>query len=358
MNKSLLFLLCLCATTFLLAVDIPLSTVQPRSFGASIDVNAKVITQNNDQYAVVAPLGGLIEAYYVRVGDSVRKGDKIARLNSIEVSKLNSEYRGLKTQLDHFNQNHQSDEKLYERGMLSKQEITTRRMERDRLVSHIQGIESQFSTSKISPKSLKNGVTSNIVYASRSGQIGEIFQPLGSYVKEENPLASIIDTNAFYLQCFVPSKYASKIQKGQKVLIKNGSSTPLYATVERVLPIVDEATQRISVLASISAPSKELFLNQYVGATIYTQKDKSYLAVKKSALSFFQNEWVVFVPVTDKHSKKEENEKVSYEARVVKLITQDDQFSALEGLKISERYVSDKSYYVKSMLLKSAIGEE
>lgn len=122
----------------------------------------------------------------------------------------------------------------------------------------------------------------------------------------------------------------------------------MYARVNRILPSVDEATQRISVIASLDKPSNELYLNQYVGATIYTQKDKNYLAVKKSALTFFQNEWVVFVPA----------QKGTYEAKVVEIIAKDDQYIAIKGLNAGEHYVSDKSYYVKSMLLKSAIGEE
>jgi multidrug efflux pump subunit AcrA (membrane-fusion protein) len=132
-------------------------------------------------------------------------------------------------------------------------------------------------------------------------------------------------------------------------------------------------------LASIEPSSQELYLNQYVGATIYTQKDQNYLSVKKSALTFFQNEWVVFVPVQKKPSAKQEEHKEhgehgedehekdgehdedkessTYEARVVEIITKDDDYVAIRGLEVGESYVSDKSYYVKSMLLKSAIGE-
>lgn len=346
------------------AVQIPTETVQSHPFGSTIEVNAKVIQQNNDQHAITTSLEGYVEEYYVRAGDSVKKGDKIARLRSISLSKLAIDYQSLKTQYTYFDKNFQSDKALYDRGMLSRQEMTTKQIERDALLSQIKGIEAQLKGSNVNPSSLKNNENAHYVYASASGRIGEILEPVGAFVKDEKVMATIINANAFYLHCYVPSKYASQIQQGQRVIVKSGSD-PVYARVNRILPSVDEATQRISVIASLDQPSKELYLNQYVGATIYTQKDKNYLAVKNSALTFFQNEWVVFVPaVKPAHPKKlkkengDEETKAPYEARVVQIIVKDDRYVAIKGLSAGERYVSDKSYYVKSMLLKSAIGEE
>lgn len=330
------------------AVQIPTETLQSRPFGATIDVNAKVIQQNNDQHAITTSLEGYVEEYYVRAGDAVKKGDKIARLRSVALSKLANDYQSLKTQYAHFDKNFLSDKTLYDRGMLSRQEMTTKQIERDALLSQIKGIEVQLKGSNVNSSALKNSGNTHYVYASASGRIGEILEPVGAFIKEEKVMATIINANAFYLHCYLPAKYASQVQKGQRVVVKNTAATPIYARVNRILPSVDEATQRISVIASLDKPSNELYLNQYIGATIYTEKNKNYLAVKKSALTFFQNEWVVFVPA----------KKGTYEGKVVEIIAKDDQYIAIKGLNAGERYVSDKSYYVKSMLLKSAIGEE
>lgn len=364
MNKVLLSALFFSVALFG-AVKIPTETVQSRPFGATIDVNAKVIQQNNDQHAITTSLEGYVEEYYVRTGDAVQKGSKIARLRSVALSKLANDYQSLKTQYAHFDKNFQSDKTLYDHGMLSRQEMTTKQIERDALLSQIKGIEVQLKGSNVNPSSLKSSGNTHYVYASASGRIGEILEPVGAFIKDEKVMATIINANAFYLHCYLPAKYVSQVRQGQQVIVKNGSANPVYAHVNRILPSVDEATQRISVIASLDKPSNELYLNQYVGATIYTQKDKNYLAVKKSALTFFQNEWVVFVPaVKPAHAKKvkkeDENEetKAPYEARVVQIIAKDDQYIAIKGLNAGERYVSDKSYYVKSMLLKSAIGEE
>ncbi len=158
--------------------------------------------------------------------------------------------------------------------------------------------------------------------------------------------------------------------------------------VTQVLPTVDVATQRIVVLSSVDEKAADLYINTYVASTLYFNTDKKSVAVEKSALSFFNNEWVIFVPTEEEHEGEEhhdedkedheedghdeheeegedehshhgehEEHEVPYEARVIEIIAQDDVFVGVKGLEKDEEYVSDKSYYVKSMLLKSSIGD-
>ena len=65
----------------------------------------------------------------------------------------------------------------------------------------------------------------------------------------------------------------------------------------------------------------------------------------------------------DTHNEKEheghghdEHEEVPYNIKVVKILKKFDKYVAIEGLKEHEDYVSDKSYYIKSLLLKSSLG--
>jgi len=126
--------------------------------------------------------------------------------------------------------------------------------------------------------------------------------------------------------------------------------------------------------------------------------------VKKSALTLFKGEWVVFVEKeheeashndeksdhekeethehddhghdahkedkehedheTETHNEEEEEhghdeskEELPYEAKVVHVIAYAGEYVAVEGLKAEEEYVSDGVYFVKSMILKSSLGE-
>jgi hypothetical protein len=175
----------------------------------------------------------------------------------------------------------------------------------------------------------------------------------------------------FYLKSFLPLSYANKVKIGQKVVMKKDGKN-IIAHVTQILPKVDEITQRIVLLSSIDEPVKSLYLNAYTEVTLYFDSDKSFVAVQKSALSFLNNEWVVFVEKEhheeeghDSHEDEHEEEghdshdeeaEVPYEVRVIEIVARDESFVGVKGLEIDEEYVSDKSYYVKSMILKSSLS--
>ena len=58
-----------------------------------------------------------------------------------------------------------------------------------------------------------------------------------------------------------------------------------------------------------------------------------------------------------KEEANEEEEAVPYDIKVVKILGSDENYVAVEGLEPGEVYVSDKSYYIKSALLKSSLGD-
>jgi len=103
--------------------------------------------------------------------------------------------------------------------------------------------------------------------------------------------------------------------------------------------------------------------------------------VKKTALSLFKGEWVVFTEKEHEeeksshdehdhnahkdeaehegegHEEQEEHEEAPYTAKVVEIIAYVGDDVAIKGLKANEEYVSEGVYFVKSMILKSSLGE-
>jgi ABC-type Zn2+ transport system substrate-binding protein/surface adhesin len=110
--------------------------------------------------------------------------------------------------------------------------------------------------------------------------------------------------------------------------------------------------------------------------------------VKKSALTLFQGEWVVFVKkdhedMEEDHAKEDDHEEhgdheeheheteeahgehehdeaheeVPYEPQVVEIIAYAGEEVAVKGIEAGIEYVSDGVYFVKSMILKSSLGE-
>ena len=360
--------------TSLYAVEIPTEHAKLQKFGKAVELNAQVVQLSNAKQNIMSMVGGHIEKYYVKPAQNVKRGDKVALIESIMLSKMTAEYISLQEQYYSLNKNYKSTKKLYDRGMTSQQELNNQSIKRDAMRSQINALRSQLNTMGIRTKGLKRASSDYVLYAHSDGKVAEILQPLHSVINEETPIVTIVKRSDSYIKSFLPLEYAAKVKVGQRVVVRYGDKE-VMSHVTQILPEVDQTTQRIVVLSSIDDKTVELYINAYVGATLYFDAIEQFVAVKKLALSFFNNEWVVFLPKEEKGNGKlgmenggeHEGEdhvdddhkeyEVLYEVRVVEIIVEDENYAAVKGVEVGEEYVSAKSYYVKSMMLKSSLGE-
>lgn len=402
-------LLALLFVTSLFSIDIPTQHTKLRSFGESIELNSQIIQLSNAKQSVTSLVSGHLKKYFVEPGQIVKDGQKIALIESILVSKMTADYISLKKQYISLNKNFEANKKLYDKGMLSMQELNNLGIKKSSMDSKIVALRSQLQTLGIQTKNLKKATGNFVLYAHSSGKVSNLLQPIHTVIREDEALISIIKEQAFYVKSYLPLKYAGIVKVGQKLSV-NYNGRKIVTHVTQVLPEVDVKTQRIIVLSSVDEEANDLFINTYVSSTLYFEPSKQYVAVKKSALSFFNNEWVVFIDTSkdeenhdghdghdgfdeeshddheglneeshhehdehdghdnhdehadekhDDHDDHDEHteEAPEYEARVIEIIIQDDEYVGVKGIELNEKYVSDKSYYVKSMILKSSLSD-
>jgi len=419
-------LLTLLFVTSLFSIDIPTQHTKLHSFGESIELNSQIIQLSNAKQSVTSLVSGHLKKYFVEPGQIVKDGQKIALIESILVSKMTADYISLKKQYLSLSKNFEANKKLYDKGMLSMQELNNLGIEKNSMDSKIVALRSQLQTLGIQTKNLKKATGNFILYAHNSGKVSNLLQPIHTVIREDEALISIIKEQAFYVKSYLPLKYAGIVKVGQKLSV-NYNGRKIVTHVTQVLPEVDIKTQRIIVLSSVDEEANDLFVNTYVSSVLYFEPSKQYVAVKKSALSFFNNEWVVFIDTSkdeenhdghdgfdeeshdnheglneeshhgheehdghdnhdgheeekhndhddhdghdnhDGHEEEKHNdhddhdghaeEAPAYEVRVIEIIIQDDEYVGVKGIELNEEYVSDKSYYVKSMILKSSLSD-
>jgi multidrug efflux pump subunit AcrA (membrane-fusion protein) len=362
MNK--LILTTLFIGSILFSVEIPVEHTKMREFGKVIELNSKVIQLSNAQQAIMSLVSGHIEKYYVEAGSKVKANQKIALIKSIMLSQMTAEYISLKEQFLALGNNYSATKKLYDKGMTSMQELNKQSMQKNAMLAKINTLQSQLETLGVNTQTLKKASSEYILYAHSSGRVSQLLKPLHSVISEDTPIVSIVKSQAFYIKSYLPLEYANIVKVGQKVVVDYNSRN-IVTYVTQILPELDEKTQRVIVLSSVNEKVDNLYINSYLSSKLYVNTNEKYVAVKKSALSLFKNEWVVFVPKEDEEHKDEghdehkdehDEEEMSYEARVVEIVKEDNEYVGVNGLVENEEYVSDKSYYVKSMMLKSSLG--
>jgi RND family efflux transporter MFP subunit len=285
------------------AEQITLAHAQIKPLGKIIQTNAEITQLSDQKQKIVSRLPGHVEAYYVKAGEDVKKGDKVALVESIQLSTMTAEYMALKQQAKAARTQLATAKKLYKKGLNSQNELNQNIIDIENVLAKQSALESQMQSLGINVKALTGATDQFILYAHADGVVGEIFIPLHSNVDAEDSLMSIVKQNAYYTIAYLGLEDAMKVNvKTTGFVTVADKKYPAHFV--QLLPTIDEETQRAKVLFKIENSPKNLLLGTYVEMEISLAPYRDALMVNKSALTLFQGEWVVFVEA--EHEEKNE----------------------------------------------------
>ncbi|BBG65318.1 zinc ABC transporter, periplasmic-binding protein ZnuA [Hydrogenimonas sp.] len=293
MRKRVITLLL--AFTALHASDITIEKAELKKFGKQIHVNAKIVQLSNQKQLIVSRLGGHLERYYVEPGAKVKKGDKIALIKSLELSKMSAEYLALGKKLEAAKARLSSTESLYKKGLASEQDLNREQIAFASIEADRNAIASQLASLGIDLHSLKKPTDTLTIKAHADGLVNRLLVPLHTNLTAETPIISLVQSSGYYAIAYIGVAEALKMPKKVEGRLKidgiGFDCRYLY-----LLPKVDEETQRAQMLFWIESEKKPLLLNAFAEMEIDLPPFDEYVAVKRSALTMFEGEWVVFTP--------------------------------------------------------------
>jgi len=359
-----------------LADEIKIEQTKHTKLGKIIEVNAKIIQLSNQKQQIVSRLGGHLEEYFVKSGERVKKGQKIARIKSLELSNMSASYFSLKKRLKVAQQRVDNANKLYKKGLGSLQELSSEELALSNIEAKLNALRSQLNSLEIE---LKNTTDSYIIKAHADGKIENLLVTSHANLDAQTPIVSLVGDSGYYAEAYLPVSDSLKNMKDLKANLILGEKNYNCKFVS-LLPFVDELTGQAKMIFWIESGNDMLLLNSFAKMQIEMGEKKDVIVIKKSALSMFDGEWVVFVPIEEEehlkdekhdehenhmdhdkedehdHHKHGEHEEVSFGLKVVEVVETYADVVAVRGLKEGEEYVSDGVYFVKSMLLKSKLG--
>ncbi len=371
--------------------------VQLKPLGKVVQTNAQITQLSDQKQTIVSRLSGHLEAYYVKPGQHVSKGDKVVLIESIELSKMTAEYLALIKQLEAAKKQKKTAMTLHKKGLTSQNKLSDAIIALENIRSQKNTLASQLSSLGLNPKILKEATDQFILYAHDDGTVGTILSPLHTNVNAQTELVTLVSQNAYYATAYISASHAMHVSKDTKGWIQIADKS-FDASFVQLLPNIDQETQRAKVLFRIENSPSNLLLGAFMQMDISLAPTQKVVMVKKSALTLYKGEWVVFVEKEhekaehhdeksdhnhdeetaehdehDNHKEEESHadhdtdkgeedhdeheEEAPYEAKVVEIITYVGDEVAIKGLNVDEEYVSDGVYFVKSMLLKSSLGE-
>jgi cobalt-zinc-cadmium efflux system membrane fusion protein len=343
---------------------IELEIVAPQAIAGSVAATGKILVME-DRMASIGPVHeGRIVSLYAGQGSVVRKGQKLAELESADIDQAEADY--LKAVADYENAGRTSAAEVkfaqgnYDRTkMLYEKTITAGK--------NLQQAEHDLEVAKASASSSVAGARVAVASARRhllilglsdsaidalaskpnlasvfslnapiSGIVVERNATVGATVGSDANLFKIIDLSSVWIDANVFEKDLERVRRGQEVRV----TVPAYPGVAfsgRVIlisSVVNPETRGVQVRTEVPNPEGRLKPDMFANVEIITDVRRAAVSLPQSAVLDDGGKKIVFV-ATDK----------GYEKHIVTTgIQSDDRVEILDGLQAGDKVVVKGNY--------------
>jgi cobalt-zinc-cadmium efflux system membrane fusion protein len=320
--------------------------VKYQDIGETLMIPGRLETQNRKLAKIGSPITGRVSDLYVSLGDVVKKGQVLAKVNSIELTQTqltlikSTQLIGLKTKAV------ERAKLLFEADVISKAEMLRIENELDAVKADYRASRDQLMVLGMNEKALEK--------LESSGQInsyGDVISRfdgiiisrainLGQIVNPQDNLFHVADLTTLWAVANIPEQQASFIQKDEVVTIEIPAlgNKKIDAKIIFEGSIVDPETRTVLVRTEID--NQSLSLKPDMLTSMYIQSKKvSRLAVPTAAVVRENDRNYVFI----------QNSPKTYRLREVQLGHKDGNLiTILSGIAEGETIISDGAFHLNS----------
>jgi membrane fusion protein (multidrug efflux system) len=232
-------------------------SLAPKDFNHYVTVQGDVTT---DQNIMIYPeFSGVLKHIYVKEGDQVKKGQKLAKIDD----------GGQSSQLEEMKAQRELAKTIFERQ---------ERLWDENIGSEIQYLEAKTAFEQIdnAVDQMRSQLNKSVIYAPFSGKIDEVITDQGQVVYPgQTPIFRILNLGEMYVSANVPENYVGNIQEGSEAIVTLGAiGKSFVGKVSKVSSNISESNRNFRVRVSI--PDSIDFVKPNLIATLklndYTSK--------------------------------------------------------------------------------------
>lgn len=249
-------------------------TVNPVDYQSKLSIVGEVQPRYSAVQGFRVP--GKITKRYVEVGEQVKKGQLLARIDAADAN-LSVQADQAAITSAQANLDFAASELKRQQQLLDKKFISPAALER---------YQTSYDMAKASLKQAKakNAVTQNqsaytLLYADRSGVVNQIRAEPGQVVSAGEPIATIISPNHLEVHIPVAEANIDQVQLKQAVKVKLWSNGSAYypATVREIAPVADPVTRTYLVKLQLSEIDSKVKMGMTATAILPTAQTAQLL---------------------------------------------------------------------------------
>lgn len=279
---------------------------------------------------------------HVRLGDPVKVGDKLVTLSSVQMAEAQGNLivtaREWK-RVENLGRKVVSDRRFVEAQVAAQQA---------RAKVRAFGMSASATSKLVASGDASKAIGAFALYAKQDGTIMRDNFVAGEFVEPGRVLFEISDETSVWVDARLSAGQSTRIQPGTPARIQTSDGSEYPAIVLQLRHQVDEATRTLSARVSVENINDSLHAGQFVTAIIQTGKTQPLLAIPQNAVTLMDGSSQVFLLKDDELTP----------VPVLLGTTYGEWIEIKSGLKAGDEIAISQVFFLKSMILKSSIGDE
>jgi cobalt-zinc-cadmium efflux system membrane fusion protein len=273
-----------------------LGSLEEKTFPVSVKVNGIIDVPPENKAVVNSITGGYIKTIPLLVGDIVKKGQKVATIESPEFVRMQQEYMEVKEELNYLKSEYERQNRMFKENIISQKVYLKAESQYKTANASYRGLKKQLSMLNINPIKVEEGYITSIVniYAPISGSVTKVNVSKGSYVSPTTSILEIIDNNHVHIELALFEKDIMTIKKDQKIIFSiPEASEKTYEAKVYLVGTAIEANRTIKVHGHPHDESQSFLTGMFVNAEIITNNRTEVALAKNAFVSIEDNTYLL-----------------------------------------------------------------
>jgi RND family efflux transporter MFP subunit len=304
------------------AVSVQTTIVQRISIQREVDLAGSLISPN--QAKVSSEVAGVVQQVFAELGQEVKAGQAIARLDPQELElalrRAQSQLKQTEAQLaidgvrlkepppdeqissvrmaianrDDAQAQLRRAQKLRSQNLLSQADLDTAETNvkvaeanYQSAIESVQSLKATLQDRRQAVEQAQKKLNDTEIRSSVAGQVSERFVQKGEYIRENTAVVTIVQMNPLKVKTAIQERYASIVRPGLTVefSVESFPGEKFKGTVAYVSPSVDQALRTFPVEILVDNSNRKLKPGFFAKGVIFTHRDENVMAVSDDAVS-------------------------------------------------------------------------
>lgn len=204
--------------------------ITEKEFAETVHTSGEIDVPPQNKATISTYLGGYVKNISLIVGDKVRKGEQLLRIENPEFIGIQQSYLEATEQLNYLKAEFERQKTMFEENISSEKNYLKAESDYKTTLARSNSLKKQLEILNIRPSSVLEGnITSEIaIYSPISGYVSQITVNTGSYVSQADMIMEILNTDHLHLELKVFERDLLQLKKGQKVLFRVPEASQEY----------------------------------------------------------------------------------------------------------------------------------